>query len=69
MLELLRLMTQLSSAARWTAIFIAAVIAVFVAYTGIAMCATFRACDPEQRKVRYQVFRDLLRWFGRGGSR
>jgi len=64
MLALLRLATEVGAAANWIVIFISAVIAVFVVYLGVAMCATFRASDPEQQKLRYKVFHDLLRFFG-----
>jgi hypothetical protein len=63
MLELLRLSAEVGAAASWIVIFIAAVIAVFVAYVGVALYATLRATDPEQQKLRYKVFRDLLRIF------
>jgi hypothetical protein len=63
MLELLRLSAEVGAAANWIVIFTAAVIAVFVAYVGVAMYATLRATDPEQQKLRYKVFRDLLRIF------
>jgi hypothetical protein len=67
MLELLRLLVEVCTAASWIIFFIAAVIAVFVVYVGIAMWAVIRgSCDPEQRQVRYRVFRDLLRIFDRG---
>jgi hypothetical protein len=69
MLELLRLLAEVGAAANWIIVFIAAIIAVFVGYIGIAMCATLRACDADQRKIRYQVFRDLLRPFDRGRRR
>lgn len=47
----------------------AAVVAIFVLYVGIAIWATLRAPDAEQRNVRYQIFRDLLDLFRRGGNR
>jgi hypothetical protein len=55
--------------AAWTAKFCAAVVATFVLYIGIALRATLRATDPEQRKMRYQIFRDLLDLFRRGWDR
>lgn len=61
--ELLRLLAEVGPGVIWVFIFIAAVVAVFVAYIGIAIWATLRAKDPEQRKVRYQIFRDLLDLF------
>jgi hypothetical protein len=39
---------------------------VFTAYIGVAMWATLRAPDAEQRKIRYKMFRDLLAAFVRG---
>ena len=66
MLELLRLLTDVGAAANRIAIFIAAVVAVFLLYLGIALRAVLRASEKEQREVRYQVFRDLLHWFDRG---
>jgi len=65
MLDLLRLLAEVGAAANWIAIFIATVIAVFVLYLGIALRAVLIAKDPDQQKIRYQVFRDLLDWFGR----
>ena len=61
MLALLRLLAAVDNAASWAVFFIAAIIAVFMAYIGIAMWATFCARDNEERKVRYKIFRDLLR--------
>jgi len=69
MLELLRLLADIGAAANWIAIFLAAVIAAFVLYLGIALYAVLRASDKEQREVRYKVFRDLLHWFDRGPRR
>ena len=60
MLELLRLLAEAGAAANWLVIFVVVVIAVFLAYIGIAMYATLRARDPEQQKIRYKVFKDLL---------
>jgi hypothetical protein len=65
MLELLRLLADVGAAANWIAIFLAAIIAVFVLYLGIALYAVLRASDKDQREVRYRVFRDLLHWFDR----
>jgi hypothetical protein len=60
---LLRVSTELGPAAIWLSMFVAAIIAVFVLYLGIALRAVLRATDQEQREVRYQVFRDLLDLF------
>jgi membrane-anchored protein YejM (alkaline phosphatase superfamily) len=59
-------MAEAGATASWIIFFIAAIVAVFVAYIGIAMWAIMRARDPEERKIRYRIFRDLLRFFGRG---
>ena len=64
--ELLRLLAEIGPGVVWVFIFIAAVVAVFVLYIGIALWATLRAKDTEQQKVRYQVFHDLLDLFRRG---
>ena len=60
---LLRLAAEIGPMATWFLIFIAAVVAVFVVYVGIALCAVLRAQDHDQRQVRYKVFRDLLGLF------
>jgi hypothetical protein len=59
------LATEIGPGVIWVFIFTAAVVAVFVLYTGIALWATLRARDPEQQQVRYQVFHDLLDLFRR----
>lgn len=64
--ELLRLLAEIGPGVIWVFIFIAAVVAVFLAYIGIALWATLRAKDTEQREVRYQIFHDLLGLFSRG---
>ena len=66
---LLRLSAEFGPMASWFLIFIAAVVAVFLAYVGIALWALLRATDPEQRQVRYQVFSDLLGLFRRRTQR
>jgi hypothetical protein len=68
-LELLRLLTEVGAAANWIAIFIAVIIAVFMGYIGIAMYAALSAREPEQQKIRYEVFQDLLKVFVRGRRR
>lgn len=60
---LFRMMADSGPGAMRIAEFCAAVTAVFVVYIGIAIWATLRAKDPEQLKVRYQIFRDLLDLF------
>jgi hypothetical protein len=67
--EFLRLMAALGPQVVWVFIFIAAIVAVFVLYIGIAIWATLRAPDSEQREVRYQIFRDLLDLFRRGSHK
>ena len=62
MLAVLRLAAEAGAAASWILIFIALTVAVFTLYIGIAMWATLRASDPEQRKIGYEVFRELLRF-------
>jgi hypothetical protein len=62
---LLRLSAEVGPSAAWAMMFIAAVIAVFVLYVGVAILATLCAKDPEQSKVRYQIFHDLLGLFDR----
>jgi hypothetical protein len=64
---LLRIAAELGPTATWFLLFLAAAIAVFILYVGIAMRAVLRAPDEAQRQVRYQVFRDLLDLFRRGG--
>jgi len=64
MLAMLRLATEVGTAASWIFNFIAAVTAVFALYVGAAMYAVYHAGDPDQRNIRYKVFRDLLRFFG-----
>jgi hypothetical protein len=66
---LLRLAAGLGPAAAWVAVFVAAVVAVFVLYVGVAMRAVLRADDPEQARIRYRVFADLLGLFRLRGRR
>lgn len=63
---LIRIVTELGPAVAWLALCLAAIIGIFVLYVGIALWAVLRAADPEQRQVRYQVFRDLIGLFRRG---
>lgn len=65
---LFRLMERLGPTAFWAGVFFAAVVAVFVVYVGIALWAVLHA-HTEQQQVRYQVFRDLLDLFRRGGTK
>jgi hypothetical protein len=66
---LLRTSAAIGPSVSWIADFCATVIAVFVLYVGIAIWATLYAADPDQRKIRYQIFRDLLDLFHRGRDR
>lgn len=69
MLELLlRFEAEIGPMAHWIVVFCAAVVAAFVVFVGIALWATLHPSDPdpEQQKIRYQVFRDLLELFFRG---
>ncbi len=63
---LLRLLAAVGPKAVWLAVYFACLVGVFVLYLGIAMWLTLRARDPEQRQIRYQVFRDLRDLFIRG---
>ncbi|WP_431919874.1 hypothetical protein [Nonomuraea jabiensis] len=60
---LFRLLVEMAPAVGWIAIFVAAVIALFALYLGIAMIATLLTRDQKRVRVRYQVFRELLRLF------
>lgn len=67
MLEILsRLPSEVGPGAIWVVWLIVLVVVVFVFYTGIALWATLRAPDPDQRQIRYQIFRDLLDLFRPG---
>jgi hypothetical protein len=70
MLEMLfRLLAEVGPGVTWTALFMAAVVAVFVLYIGVAMLATLRAQDPQQVEIRYRVFHDLPALFRSGRRR
>jgi len=45
--------------------FLAAIIAVFALYVGVALFATLRADDDKHQEICHQVLRDLLELFGR----
>ncbi|MEU7942379.1 hypothetical protein [Microbispora bryophytorum] len=68
MVGLLRqMLAEVGSATAWVAVFVAAIIAVFTLYVGITVVAVLRAADEQQAKIRYRIFRDLLRLFhGKG---
>ncbi|MBB4704250.1 hypothetical protein [Sphaerisporangium siamense] len=59
------MLAEMGPAAAWVAVFAAAIVAAFTLYVGIAMVAALRATDERQAKVRYRIFRDLLRLFRR----
>jgi hypothetical protein len=63
---LLRVLAEMAPAAEWAAGFVAAVVAAFVVYVGLAMAATLLTRDQKRLKVQYRVFSDLLRLFRRG---
>ena len=58
-LQMLVRLAEVGHEAGWLVVYVACLVGAFVLYTGIAMWLTLRARDPEQQKVRYQVFRDL----------
>ncbi|GAA4197184.1 hypothetical protein GCM10022252_45730 [Streptosporangium oxazolinicum] len=62
---LLRFLVEMVPAVGWIGIFVAAVVAMFVLYVGIAMVATLVTRDQKRIRVRYQVFRELLCLFHR----
>jgi hypothetical protein len=68
---LLRVEAEAGPAAIWVVMFCATVVAAFVVFIGIALWATLHPSkpDPEQQKICYQVFRDLLELFLRGKHR
>jgi hypothetical protein len=63
--SLVRVIAEVGPGATWLMVFIAAVIAVFVLYVGIALFATLRAPDDQQRTLRHEMFRELLELFRR----
>ncbi|MGI8334410.1 hypothetical protein ACRYCC_31045 [Actinomadura scrupuli] len=63
--QLLRLAAELGPAAGWALMSIMVIITAFTLYVGIAMVATLRSNDPDQAKIRYKVFADLLTLFRR----
>jgi hypothetical protein len=67
--ELLRLMAEIGPQVIWVFIFIAAIVAVFVLYVGIALWVTLRTTDPGRQKMSYRAFRDLLDLFRRGSRK
>ena len=69
LIELLRLLADVGPGVAWVLFFIAAVVAVFVVYVGIALVAALFAREPEPRKTRHEILRDLLKLFLRGGSK
>lgn len=63
------MLTEIGYQTGWLVAYFACLIGVFVLYLGIAMWATLRTRDPEQQKIRYQVFRDLRDMFLGGKHR
>ncbi|GAA1843030.1 hypothetical protein [Actinomadura bangladeshensis] len=64
MVIFLRAIAGFGPATGWAAMFAAVVVAVLVIYLGLALVAVLRA-GPDNAKLRYQVFRDLLDLFRR----
>jgi hypothetical protein len=56
---LISAIAELGPAAIWIAGLVAAVIAAFVIYLGLALIAVLRS-RPANENIRYKVFRDLL---------
>jgi hypothetical protein len=63
------LLTEIGPGIIWVFIFIAAVVAVLIAYVGIALVAALFAKNPEQQKVRRKILHDLLDLFRRRGHK
>ena len=63
--SLVRVIAEVGPGATWLMAFIATVIAVFVLNVGIALFATLRAPDGDQRTLRHEMFRELLDLFRR----
>jgi len=70
---MLRLLAEAGSQVTWVLVFIAIVIGVvvgvFIVFLGVVLVVTLRVKDEGRRDTCYQVFRDLLRFFLRGGDR
>jgi hypothetical protein len=62
-------MAEIGPQVIWVFIFIAAIVAVFVLYVGIALWVTLCAKDPRKQKISYQAFHDLLDLFRRGSRK
>jgi hypothetical protein len=62
---MLRVLAEVGPGATWIMVFLAAIIAVFALYVGIALLATLRAVDDKQQEICHQVLRDLLDLFRR----
>jgi predicted tellurium resistance membrane protein TerC len=60
------LIAALGAATGWTAVFIAAVIAVFVVYVGAAVGVSLFHPDPKVRRHAAGVLDRLLRFLARG---
>jgi len=55
-----RLLATAGAVASWFSIFVAAVIALFVIYIGIAMAAALLASDARQQRIRLKILQSLL---------
>ncbi|GAA1892133.1 hypothetical protein [Actinomadura bangladeshensis] len=62
---LFRLVAEMGPMAAWAALCVMAIAVMFVIYVGAAMTVTLFTTDPARAKIRYQVFKDLLRLFYR----
>ena len=65
---ILRLAAEAGPGATWIVILLMAVVVTFVLYIGIAMVMAIRAKDPEQSKICYQIFHDLVGLFDAGDT-
>lgn len=57
---MVRVLADIGPAAIWLGGSTLGLLVALVAYIGIAMYATLRASDAEQRTIRYRMFCDLL---------
>jgi hypothetical protein len=62
-------MAAIGPGVAWVLIFMAAVVAVFVLYVGIALLAALFAQEPGPQEARSKILRDLLNLFHRGGGK
>jgi hypothetical protein len=64
--DLLRDLAEVGPQALWVLMFFAVIVGVFVVLFAITTCVTIFTSNPEQRRICYRVFRDLLGLFRRG---